>query len=522
MTATSTGMTRMESFPFDSKADGYDADGYPVYDRAVGASMLRATFEKFFTDGVFPTPGTALNIGKADTGLAVTVQPGIAIINGAMGGVEGDDPITLTLDTAAPQGNVCYGIMLRYDNTDERRSLYFNVVRGDASSTPQPPAPDTTTPEVHEMRLGYVTVPSNATDLSGSTVTNEKGLEVCPYAAPFEEIDMSTVTADAKASAQAALTALNQFIETNKEFVESAIDGTTAGNLQNQINSLQQQLDAFDLSDSVDNETIEFTQELGGTSKLLRVRNGGLQTVHYADGSVTYEKLADDVVQAITKPKVGKDIAAYSWDELVEMANDPTMVNEIGYLIGQARSIKIAGYGPVDFQLVGIRHHDLASGGKSAMTFMTVLVVDERKMNSTDTTSGGWANCEMRSWLNSTVYNAFPEYMKDYINQVKVPYCETNGGTVKTCDDNLFLASSIELTGLSTQGGNDGEQLAYWAQNNNAGARKKKRITGGNAVTWWLRSVNSSSTFWNVGANGDPYFYDASNSLGVVLCFCIG
>lgn len=516
-------MTRMESFPFDSKADGYDADGYPVYDRAVGASMLRATFEKFFTDGVFPTPGTALNIGKADTGLAVTVQPGIAIINGAIGGVEGDDPITLTLDTAAPQGNVCYAIMLRYDNTDDKRSLYFNVVKGDSAATPTPPAPDQTSPEVFELRLGYVTVLSNATDLSGSTVTNEKGLEVCPYAAPFEEIDMSTVTADAQASASAALESLQAYIQTNMSFIESAIDGTTAGNLQNQINSLQQQLDAFDLSDYVDNETIEFTQELGGTSKLLRVKNGGLQTVHYADGSVTYAKLADDVEQAILKPKVGKDIAAYSWDELIEMANDPTMVNEIGYLIGQARSIKITGYGLVDFQLVGIRHHDLASGGKSAMTFMTVLAVDNHKMNSNNTTSGGWANCAMRSWLNSTVYGAFPEYMKDYIKQVKVPYCETSGGTVKTCNDNLFLASSIELTGLSTQGGNDGEQLAYWAQNNNADARKKTLITGGDAVLWWLRSVGSSSYFWHVytdgDLNGNGY---ASYSLGVVLCFCIG
>lgn len=523
MTATSTGMTRMESFPFDSKADGYDDDGYPVYDRAVGASMLRATFEKFFTDGVFPTPGTALNIGKADTGLAVTVQPGIAVINGAMGGIDGEDPITLTLDTAAPQGNVCYGIMLRYDNTDERRSLYFNVVRGDASSTPQPPTPDTTTPEVYEMRLGYVTVPSNATDLSEATVANEKGLKVCPYAAPFEEIDMSTVTADAMASATAALASLQSYIETNMDFIDSAIDGTTAGNLQNQINSLKQQLDAFDLSDSVDNETIEFTQKLGEASKLLRVKEGGLQTVHYADGSVTYAKLSDDVKQAISKPKVGKDLAAYSWDELVEMANDPTMVTEIGYLIGQARQINIAGYGSVDFQLVGIKHHDLASGGKSAMTFMTALAVDKHKMNSNNTTSGGWANCAMRSWLNSTVYSAFPNYVKDVIKQAKVPYCETQGGTVKTCNDNLFLASSIELTGLSTQGGNDGEQLAYWAQNNNDDARRKTLITGGDAVIWWLRSVGSSSRFWSVGPSGGLNDgTGASGSSGVVFCFCIG
>lgn len=284
-----------------------------------------------------------------------------------------------------------------------------------------------------------------------------------------------------------------------------------------------------------DGDTIEYGNVKGESGKKLHVAripdgsvgtsalaSSSITTEKYADGSVTYAKLADDVKQAISKPKVGKDIAAYSWDELVEMANDPTMVNEIGYLIGQARSINIAGYGSVDFQLVGIKHHDLASGGKSAMTFMTVLAVDKHQMNSTNTTSGGWANCAMRSWLNSTVYNAFPEYMKDYIKQVKVPYCETSGGTVKTCNDNLFLASSIELTGLSTLGGNDGEQLAYWAQNNNASARKKTLITGGNAVSWWLRSVKSSSTFWIVFTDGGFDGNDgASFSYGVVLCFCI-
>lgn len=269
-------MTRMESFPFDSKADGYDADGYPVYDRAVGASMLRETFAKFFSNGVFPSPGTALNIGKADSGLAVTIQPGLAIVNGAMGGIEGEDPITLTLDTESPQGNVCYAVMIRYDNTEECRSLYFRTVRGEPSSSPQPPTPETSSPEVYEIRLGYVTVPSGATDLSSATVVNEKGLSTCPYAAPFEEIDVSGVIEDTKQAALDALSSLNDYIQTNMEFIDSAIDGTVAGNLQAQINELSAEIGSFDISDSVDNVTIEYTQEYGDSSKKLRVKDGSI------------------------------------------------------------------------------------------------------------------------------------------------------------------------------------------------------------------------------------------------------
>ena len=125
---TQTTLARVESFPFDSRADGYDADGYPVYDRAVGATLLRSTFAKFFSDGVFPSPGTALQISKG-SGLTVTIDPGVFIINGAMGGYL-TDAHSVTLDTAAPQGNVAYGIMLRYDENEQYRSCYIRVVRG--------------------------------------------------------------------------------------------------------------------------------------------------------------------------------------------------------------------------------------------------------------------------------------------------------------------------------------------------------------------------------------------------------
>lgn len=252
MADTSTNMVRLESFPFDSKADDYDANGYPVYDRAVGASVLRDVFAKFFTNGIFPSPGTALQIGKADTGLAVTIQPGIGIINGAMGGVEGD-AITVQLDTAAPQGNVAYGIMLRYDNTDsftDSRSLLINVVRSDAATTPTPPDPDTASPDVYELRLGYVVVPSGATDMSAASVTNEKGSDRCPYAAPFVDIDLSEIYTDAnnkmveetskfEALVEQETGELQSAVDDNMAFIQASIDGTMAGHLQNQIDAIQ-------------------------------------------------------------------------------------------------------------------------------------------------------------------------------------------------------------------------------------------------------------------------------------------
>ena len=274
---TQTTLSRVESFPFDSRFDGYDAEGYPVYDRAVGASMLRETFKKFFSDGVFPSPGDALQISKG-SGLTVTIQPGIFIINGAMGGYL-TDAHSLTLDTAAPQGNVAYGIMLRYDETEQYRSCYLRVVRGDAGSSPTPPAPDQSTPGVMEYRLGYVTVPTGATDLTSATVTNEKGLTICPYAAPFEKIDMSEVTSDARTSANEALTQLLAYFDQYRDMVDAAIDDTLAGQLQEQISQLREQVESFsvDLSSEVDDFSIEYTSDnYPTTPKKLRVKDGGI------------------------------------------------------------------------------------------------------------------------------------------------------------------------------------------------------------------------------------------------------
>lgn len=270
------GLTRVESFPFDSRADGYDVDGYPVYDRAVGASMLRSTFEKFFTDGVFGTPADALQIEKADSGLAVTIRPGTFIIDGAMGGIPAtSDPMKITLESGTVNGNTAYAIMLRIDNNEDTRSLYFRVAKGEASASPVPPEPDRTSLNVYEYRLGYVVLPNGAKDMSSATITNEKGTALCPYAAPFEEIDLSEIVSDAKNQAVEAMTVLLEEFTKYKGVVDSALDDSTATYLQQQITELQQS-QGVDLSTEVDDETIEYSQVGVDAKKFLRVKDGGI------------------------------------------------------------------------------------------------------------------------------------------------------------------------------------------------------------------------------------------------------
>ena len=289
--ADGTVVHTLDAFPFDSSPNLVTTEqGYRRGDRAVDAWTMQRTFAQFFSDGVFGTPADAFQIAKAASGLAVTIQPGMAVIQGAMGGIkDSDGALTVTLDTAAAAGNVCYGIMLRYDNNSDVRSLGIRVVKGVAGSNPQPPAPDTTSAGVMELRLGYVTVPNGATDLSNATVTNEKGLAVCPYAAPFEEIDLSEILGDVKRQTNESLQNFLAFLQQNIDLVNSAIDDTTAGNLQAQINELE---NGVITSSNIDGATLEFspTTTSGGLN-VLRVKDGGIDSEQLADQAVSNAKI---------------------------------------------------------------------------------------------------------------------------------------------------------------------------------------------------------------------------------------
>ena len=520
------GVTLVDAFPFDSNPELItDVNGYLRGDRSVDAWTMQRVFRQFFSDGVFGTPANALQIKKGASGLTVTIEPGMFVIQGGMGGVkESDGALTLTLDTGAAAGNLCYGIMLRYDNNPDMRGLGFRVAKGTAGASPQPPEPDQTSENVMEYRLGYVTVPNGATDLSAATVHNEKGTDVCPYAAPFAEIDLSSVTADALSSANEALTSLLAYFKQYRDAIDAALDDSAVTYLQQQITALQEQLQNFDLSGSVDNTTIVYATKLpeDSTTK-LRVKDGGVGTEHLKDKSVTQAKLGDDVtiyIQSLVKPQPGKDLGAYSLQELAEMANDPDVeLSALEYLIGQSRNILITGYGTFAFQLIGIGHDTPTSGSQNLLTFQSADIVCNHNMNSSNTTSGGWASSAMRTFMNGELLSKFPQYVQDVIVEVKKPYCATANGSTQYSNDKLFIASEKEIFGTSSYG-NDGTQYEYWSINNTNNARIKK--LNGSAQYWWMRSVRDSTSFRGVLTDGGANVNYASDSSGCVPCFCIG
>lgn len=249
------------SWPFDSDPNvTYDDLGYPILDRAVGADTMQRTFAQYFSNGVFRTPSNAFRI-SAGSGLTVNVQPGMAIINGGMAGWW-DEPKAVTLSATAPQWLTHYAVFLRYDNNDDMRGIYLRVDASAAgASVPEPQS----AANVTELRLGYITVPANATDLSGATIVNEVGTSMAPITVPLFDIDVTAVLEDLRKKADEAYQAYY-------DLLISAVDGTTAGHLQAQIDELKE--NQF-TEDDIDPLAIRAKMGLGYTGSVLQPEYGG-------------------------------------------------------------------------------------------------------------------------------------------------------------------------------------------------------------------------------------------------------
>ena len=122
----------------------------------------------------------------------------------------------------------------------------------------------------------------------------------------------------------------------------------------------------------------------------------------------------------------------------------------------------------------------------AGLTFGAVDCVGNYPMNSTDTNSGGWGGCLMRTSTMPTLQNGMPGTLA----QVKVPYVDYNNqSTILYSDDYLFLPAEKEVFGTRnyspTAEVNALTQFAYYKN----GGSKIKRLSG-SAATWRLRSVS--------------------------------
>lgn len=155
----------------------------------------------------------------------------------------------------------------------------------------------------------------------------------------------------------------------------------------------------------------------------------------------------------------------------------------------------------------------------AGLTFGAVDCVMNAKMNSNNTSSSGWGECEMRTSTMPTLQSGMP----DTLAQVKVPYVAYNKlSTLLYSDDYMFLPAEKEVFGTRNYSPSaEANALTQFAYYKNGGSKIKS--LSGSEVYWWLRSVRSStsSLFCTVRPSGSISDGSASGSLGAAPCFCV-
>lgn len=147
---------------------------------------------------------------------------------------------------------------------------------------------------------------------------------------------------------------------------------------------------------------------------------------------------------------------------------------------------------------------------------------DMRSMNKHMTNKGGWRDCEMRLWLNETIFHILPDELQEIIVPRRI--VQTVDGEALESEDKLWLPSFTEIFGKENAkdwapADTDETQLELFSTE-----RSRVKERPGNGTWWyWLRSPygSRSASFCYVYSGGLASYNFASNARGVAFGFCL-
>lgn len=220
---------------------------------------------------------------------------------------------------------------------------------------------------------------------------------------------------------------------------------------------------------------------------------------------------------SVTVSLLKDNFADNEWSEIIAACQSGNV--PASWVVGNYKNMTINGKA-YRIDIIGKNHDTYASGGTAPLTFQMHDCYDETKqMNSSNTNSGGWTNCAMRSTHLPAILNLMPAEVKAAIREVQKKTSAGNqSSSIQTTNDKLFLLSEIEIFGSTTYSfAGEGKQYDYYK----AGNSKVKNLSG-SAYNWWERSPYSSNStlFCIVNSNGSANAINASTSYGVAFGFC--
>ena len=250
--------------------------------------------------------------------------------------------------------------------------------------------------------------------------------------------------------------------------------------------------------------------------------------------TVTYRQATDDAI-AVPHPV---SFADDSWSTIVTAVQNGNTSN---YNVGDTKTVDMGSLGTHTLRIANkTTPAECSTTGFSQTACGFVLefadIITTHVMNSSQTNVGGWPASEMRTYVNSDIYNALPSELKNGIINTTVVsgHGSTSGETNFTSTDKMYLLSTKEVWGKEgTTNVIDNDtaevetrQLDYYSSqnvttSNYSGAIKQRN---GSNYYWWLRSANSSNSnsFYIVTYFGGWHGSNSDYTNGVSPAFRIG
>ena len=306
-------------------------------------------------------------------------------------------------------------------------------------------------------------------------------------------------------------------------------------------------------SDFASSSSARFDTSLGTSKQLDYYKNQGVTTSNYAGAIKQYNgsdefwwlRSADDGYKNFFNQVESTGISssyyanesqgvspafrlqgptAFQKDDWATIAANVKSGNTSKYNVGDTKEVDLGNLGT---HTVRIANKSECTNGETSETACGFVVefadiITQQKFGGT---VGGWKDSKMRTYINSTIYNALPSDLQNVIVSTKVISGYGIGETNFETQDKLYLLNAQEVWSTNDYDTSVGtsKQLDYYKNqgvtaSSYAGAIKQYN---GSDEFWWLRSTDSISTdrFLRVLDDGNWHSNNASNSSGVSPAF---
>jgi hypothetical protein len=265
------------------------------------------------------------------------------------------------------------------------------------------------------------------------------------------------------------------------------------------------------------NNTGAATVSVSGNTVTVTGKANGSATITISVAAGTNHTAPASKTCAVTVSFLKNNFADNDWSAIIAACHSSSVPSE--WVVGNSKPMTIGGKS-YQVDIIGKNHDTYANGGKAPLTFQLHDCYGETKnMNSSNTNSGGWTSCAMRSTHLPAILSQMPTEVQNGIREVnKLTSAGSQSATINTTADKLFLLSEIEIFGsVSYSKSGEGTQYDYYK----AGNSKVKNYNG-SAGAWWERSPGGSNSagFCLVNSGGYADCYLASNARGVAFGFC--